>query len=763
MSLPLLLPGDVDCAGLRRHVIFAYLMAAIFSCESWAFGSLSWIYGYGSGLETIPAYRALGFSDRNFSLWSPFVAGGIDRLAFWGNADPISIELLLFNVLPVWLANGVHRFLQYFVAIFFAARVGKEELGLDWRWSAFLGMLHACFAYQTTGALLTIAGVPLLIWLLHRLAAPGRSWIAAVVSGVLFSLCTTFTFSDPYLLLFAALWLLLVSRRYSVHAARQFALFSVALLLADCPQLFAIAANGPTSHRAGWPSEQIGWSLDGLFYRQLQFDIFSQNKLLDFITQNIPPLILLLGVPLAISGLRRDDARTGAIFLRVFLIWGVLSQKWLWIGLQTAIAQALPFVNGVYMGRFFQIPAAFVIACGMTLVALMIWRHLNLAVLRISAATIGIGFAAFMVLWPKVHLFYPLGVDDWGERNYQIAALDKIRAEETEPFRVASVLPLQPAYAYAQGLETVDGWANLYPAFYRDLWYRALTPLFAELPYTRQIFGVDVGRPEDNFIFLGADLIQPGAGLLPGEDVNEALKSGFDVNRRFNLDILRLLNVKYLLSEYPLKGNGIRLVHAPAVRPDFPISRSRNTGLVQGPRRPVVSDPRWGVLAPVLQPLLDMRAAWRRDLQGKDIFVYGVDHVLPRFRLVSSVVPEATDVAVLDRLGKPGYDEAVINAADAGALEGVLKFAPGTVSLLRYTSDEIVLELEHRGRGFLVVANTWSPYWNVEIDGAPGKLIRTNNAQYGLPIGENARKVRLYYNPSYSILRLGGLLRPAYR
>jgi hypothetical protein len=754
-----LLPGDADRQGLQKHIVFALVVAALCSCESWAFGSLSWIYGYGGGLETIPAYLALDTNDRNFSLWSPFVAGGIDRLAFWGNADPVSIELLLFKLLPVWLANGLHRFLQYFVAVFFAARVGKEELGLDWRWSAFLGLLHGCFAYQTTGALLTIAGVPLLVWLLHRITAPDRSWIIAVVAGVLFSLCTTFTFSDPYLLLFAGMWLVIVGRQYSAHAGRQFVLFSVALLLADCPQLFAIAANGPTSHRAGWPIEQIGWSIDGLFYRQLQFDIFSQSKLLDFITQNIPPLTFLIGLPLALLGLRRGEARTEFVFLRIFTIWAVLSQKWLWITLQTGVAFVLPFVNGVYMGRFFQIPAAFLIACGLSLVALMIWQRLNLAALRIAAASVGIGFAAFMIAWPKVHLFYPLGVDGWGERNYQIATLDKIRAQESEPFRVASVLPLQPAYAYAQGLETVDGWANLYPAFYRDLWYRALTPLFAEVPYTRQIFGVDVGRPEDNFIFLGADLIQPGVGLLAGEDVNEALKSGFDVNRRFNLDVLRLLNVKYLLSEYPLKSNGIHLVHAPAMLPDFPISRSRNTGLVQGARRQTVPDARLGALGPAVQPLLDIRAAWRRDLQGKDIFIYGLDRALPRFRLVSSVVTEPTDVAVLDRLSKPGVDEAVINVADAGPLGGNLKFVSGTVSIVRYTSDEILLDVDHRGAGFLVIGNTWSPYWSVEIDGNPAKLIRANNAQYGLPIGESARRIRLYYNPPYSFVRLLGRLR----
>ncbi len=42
-----------------------------------------------------------------------------------------------------------------------------------------------------------------------------------------------------------------------------------------------------------------------------------------------------------------------------------------------------------------------------------------------------------------------------------------------------------------------------------------LAPLFAEIPFNRQVFGVDTGRAEDNFIFLGTDLVKPGVGLLP--------------------------------------------------------------------------------------------------------------------------------------------------------------------------------------------------------------------------------------------------------
>src|SRR4051812_47056957 len=116
----------------------ALLGAAAFSFESWALGPYSWIYAYGGGVETLPTHLALQYGDRLFSPWAPFVAGGLDRFAFWGNADPLNWETVFLALFPVWLANGLHRFVQYFIAIFFATKVCEKQLGLAPR-AALLG------------------------------------------------------------------------------------------------------------------------------------------------------------------------------------------------------------------------------------------------------------------------------------------------------------------------------------------------------------------------------------------------------------------------------------------------------------------------------------------------------------------------------------------------------------------------------------------------------------------------------------------------
>jgi len=739
----------------RRHEMkIAAIVAALFSLESWALGPLSWIYGYGSGLETIPALKALSFDGRNLSLWSPFVAGGIDRLAFWGNANPFGPEYLLFSSLPAWLANGLHRFLQYFVAVFFTIRVANEQLGLKGNWAALAGVMFGCFSYFTVGALFTLPGVPVLLWLLSRSVGTAGSYGKAVGSAILLSFATTFTFGVPYLLTFAVLWLTLLQRVSWRKAAGHFAVFSLTLMIATAPQLLAIAFNGSASHRAGWDLEPITASIDGLFYRQLQFDLFGQNRALMWVTMNIPALVFFVGLVLAWRARRIGGTpwTVAATLLPIAAIYFLLSQKWAWLLLQLAVTQIAPVASGIYMGRFFQIPAPFLIAVGITLVVRLAWlMYCEQTAIRRTLFAATAALAGFMLVAPKVHLFYDLGVNDWGQANYEVRAVDALRAQPGL-FRVASVLPLQPAYAYAQGLETVDGWANVYPAVYRDLWLRVLSPLFAELPAHRKIFGADSGRAEDNFIFLGVDLVHPSVGLLPGENVKEALRTGFDVDRRFNLNLLRMLNVRYLLSQYPLRGNGLTMVHAPDPWPTWPEYRDRNTGLVVGERRPPDMALRPGLR--LFQPFWDYFQFNRRKLNGKDVFVYELADSMERFRLVRTVMVEPNGKAVLDRLSSMNAvaldTTAVLEAVDATSLAHRDGLADGTIQVTSYKPDRIELEVSSSGNTFLVMASTWSPYWTAEVNGHKTPLIRSNHAQYGLQLGAGTHRVNLLYRPPYT-------------
>lgn len=737
----------------RREFWAAFIAAALFSIESWLLGPYSWMYGYGAGLETIPTHLALLHDDRLFSSWAPFIAGGLDRFAFWGNADPLNWETVFLSFFPVWLANGLHRFAQYLIAIYFATKLCKTQLSLNSCYAMLGGLFYGCFSYFTFGEMLALPALPMFLCLMKysRESVHGL-WLPLVI-GLAFSTFTTFTHSVPYFATFAFLWSVFVLRDASLRAAINLGLIIIGLTIGDLPQLLAALANAASSHRVGFMPESVNWSLDGLFYRQLRFDYFNQDSLAKRIAWDLPLPLLTGGAVLAayLRSKHSEFKSLGMIYLRVYAVYLLLSQRWLFVSIQNALSEWVPPVGGIFMGRFFDLPASLLIACQLALLVAMLRRKIDAhkwpnCVLTTSIVCL----VSFMLLEPKIFLFYRNGVDGWGQKNYEVKALANLKAAETEPFRVASVLPLQPAYAYAQGLETADGWANLYPRVYREYWLRVIEPLLSAVPGAKAIFDPTNGKPQDHYIFLGADLVNPQVGLLPGEDPKYAIQRGFDVEQRFNLNLLGHLNVKYLLSEFPLKGRGLELIHSPAHPPETAYMRDWATGLLSPASGPHGSS----IRAKLANAVSDLRQSMQLKAAGKDIFIYQLQSFVPRFRFANEIRVAPDGRTVLDQLTAMApetlYSTAILEQSDKGGLEQQRNLARGTISLIDYQADRIELTATAPGKAFLVIANTWSPYWTASVDGKKASLVRVNGVQLGLQLASGTHQIVLTYKPPYA-------------
>jgi hypothetical protein len=729
---------------LFRVTIFSLLVSAWLSLEFWVLGSWSWIYGYGASLETIPTYLGLSQTSSTFALWAPFVAGGVDRLSFWGNADPLNLEALLFTWFPVWGANGLHAFLQRFVAILFTALVLREQLGASPRAAALGGILHGCFSYYTVGAMFTSPAVPLFLWAVYRLQSTRFVVVGALALGAAVSTLTTFAHGVPYLAVFAFGWFIVVLGWRNPRQLAGCLVAVVTLTVFELHQTIALLYNAPFSMRAVYAAESLDFSLAGLFYYQPEFDFFNQDPILKAIAIFAPPAILIAGSAAALAG--RGTAHVRSTFWRIALLYALLSAKFLLVAVQRLASNIAPWIDGVYMGRLFMVPYPFLVAA-LTVTASQLVMHARPAVRRWLVLAAPAAIVVFMLVWPKVALWRPLMIDSWGQQHYEVAALDALKASDRGLFRVASVLDLQPAYAYAQGLEAADGWSNLYPRVYRELWLRVLAPLFQRLPRNRDIFAPATGRPQDNYIFLGSGLITPGLGALPNENTARAVIDGFDVEQRFNMNLLSLLNVKYLLSEYPLRGSQLHLVHEPDPRPSAVISHDYATGLVNSAR----SNEDFGA---------SLQHALERRRRGKEVFIYRNDAVLPRFRFVRRVEVLAGPELVLDALSAASIDDlrvtAFVEGADAPPLGQPAGGSAGAIAVAQYRPDEIVLSVDQVRRNEVLVASmTWNPFWTATINGRRLPVVRVNHAQFAVAIAPPGGRLVLRYEPPYKFLRPG--------
>lgn len=702
-------------------------------------------------LETLPFHLGLQRSGSVWSFWAPFIAGGADRLAAWGNADPFNLEPLLLHFLPVWAANGVHTFLQRFIAFVFTCLVARDGLKLEARWCLACGTAHLALSYYTFGAMLTSPSLAFIVWGLDQASRARRPLLAAAAIGLLASPLTSFVHGVPYLLAAAAGWFLFVVPRRNFRVANVFFVFALTFTACKSPQLIALLCQAGDSSRAQYPAEEYKLSLPSLFYLEPEFDLFNQDQYLKLVGIWVPlASALVLSVATMVSTGWRNDAPT-RIGARIACLYGLLSLKFLWGAIVLRLASLAPWITGINLGRFFTVPYPLLAALMVALAMRVIWRLIAPSPWSGLLRAPSFVAIAILLLWPKASLWRDLMVDSPGFAALENPQLQNLRSRDVTVFRVASVLDLQPAMAYANGLETVDGWANLNSGRYRRLWLRLIEPLLQEMPGNKTIFASEGGRPQDAYIFLGTSLLNPGLGVLPGEDLELARRQGFDLNRRFRLNLLSLLNVKYVLAEQPLRGTGLVQIEGPAVPPPA-ICRDYATGKINFPHR------RWTTA--LGRPDLaawwaDTREGYERKLHAPQLFIYENRNVLPRFRCVEQLHVLETSAGVLDSLASQSESSmrtVAVAARPDLAKEPASSFTAAEVALVARSCDQVQLAVSGRGDRLLVTSMVYNRYWRAKVDGGLRPVIPLNGAFFGVILTGDDKSVEFDYAPPYKLL-----------
>ena len=101
-----------------------------------------------------------------------------------------------------------------------------------------------------------------------------------------------------------------------------------------------------------------------------------------------------------------------------------------------------------------------------------------------------------------------------------------------------------------------------------------------------------------------------------------------------------MLNLKYLLSEYPLQGRRLEIIHGPDPWPARAISRDYATDRINTPRLWVKRQGPWETGKVVLK---DLEEAFQRKRGGEENFIYRNAAALPQYRLVSRLVVLQSD------------------------------------------------------------------------------------------------------------------------
>jgi hypothetical protein len=686
---------------LRHAALLFFLWALWLSAPYWVLGPDSYIRLHNNGDANLPAMLALprNLAQGQFGLWAPQWAAGVDRLA---QGTTNSLLTLLFLLLPGWAAYAAIMLLQRFLAGYFTWRLLRDDLGTGPASALFAGLSYALFCQAALNHSwagftlydgLGVPAFPLVLWLLSRLGEKPSlpSALLAVVAGTLFGLTSplvTALFLAPLILF----WFVVVSPRRTPGSWVGIALFAAAWALGTLPSVLPGLAVVPQSQRADVAFAQV-WGLRSHIY----------TAALE-VRDNLLPILL------ALAGL------VAARFRAHRLLWLVLAAAF--CGLMEIVYGPLAHV----LARYARIFAEFQMERFNLLVPLLTLAAAALALdhFRQASAKTGralalaaIALVVLQSLWVLVRIRREMHQGRTFATYYRNPELERLARQNAgaPPFRVATiavgdVLPLfPPGAAWAYGLETADGFLNLHSRRYKDFWEQVIAPELRQDP------------ARANFVrHWGAQLYL----FTPG---NSCPSGPVPFREYYDLDLLSLANVRYLISPVPVSDERLKLLSAPAT--DAPSTPA----MIGGPAS--VPCPRRG------------------------LYVYENGGVLPRFFLANKVRVFDDREQFLAALAVAGREElsstVFVDAASARALPlARLGSQTGSVRLLRYSADRIELEVEAASPSVLMVADSYSPYWHAWLDGAETRLFPADHAFQGVLVETGRHAVVLRYRPEYA-------------
>jgi hypothetical protein len=285
------------------------------------------------------------------------------------------------------------------------------------------------------------------------------------------------------------------------------------------------------------------------------------------------------------------------------------------------------------------------------------------------------------------------------------------------PVRVET-FQIIPNHLHAYGLETAGGYQAMQALRYYEFWAKMAEPWASSIGPESRFYSQFVKRRnllESDMMFRDDRL-----WLFPDNYQPE-----WDLSKLYNLNFLSLANVGYLLSKERLTDPSLIAVREMA--------------------RP------WSALSKREKARINVRG----NFAGREhLFIYRNQNVFPRFFTVTNIKPFKTGKAVLAAMGEASIKELrstafVENNALPSGLSIEKAYGNAEIRLDHYENDVIRLSIKSKKPAILIVTNSFSPFWIVEIDGKTGEIFPAYHAFWGVYLPDGAKSVVFRYDPPY--------------
>jgi hypothetical protein len=672
-------------------ILFGGAWVLVATMEFWVFGPWSFIaisneLDYGP-----PLYRYLN-DWHGTGIYSHAYAGGNDIYGMNATGGQyISLERLFLQAFPLWIAHGIQKIIAValsFAGIYKISRSFKDiDRSLAAALAAFYTLTYEFIINTTWFSGFGYAIIPLAVYFVVLRAGDKKLYLAGVTAIAFIQTISTDPFHSVLVLLFCiALVGLYLKAKYFAQICFAIVIIVIALLLNWHEVLYGVATISPTTQRFN-----LGANSDFT-------DIFS---LVHMAGQT--SILIIAAVALASSAaVNYRVAGKQVVFFLLALLTGVFLANIPWDQIGLKLVAGLNF-------RYLESSVALV-----TTILLLDGAKNFIQAQRIGSISLGkkvrlrhfslliIALAIGQLCWYKAYNA-SVWLSEGGLANVPPnAAHLGLSTSPNPPYRVVSVpYRLPPNIAPALGLHAFDGLVNLAPVSAQQYW----------------TFGVNriPGSKDPNKTDYGV------SSQLNQNSIDSKCCSYYEFTKYADIDLLRIANVKYILSVLPLVGESLIQVSGP--RGPSPVPRRTS-----------------GIMARI-NGYLDL------NFKKAPVRVYEIPDPLPR------VFGAAETIFVERNLSVIKFIEMVAANADrkvAILREGILKnpsarFANLKVEDYRLVEDGFDINVDAPNGGLLIINVPHNPFWVASADRADIKTFPANLIHTGTVVPAGAKSIKIRY------------------
>ena len=677
-----------------RHVsIFFAVWAAAFSLEYFILGPASYISMETDGrFFTFLYYLANNFNGLRFS---HELAGGQDVWAFMPGGQYFSPERLLLNIFDPWVVLLLHKLmvgaLGFFGCYLLARRFDGENRAISVAVAAFFPVSHLYLLDYSVEFSTGFAAIP---WGVY--ACTVRTRQKGFIFWVL--LASVILAAAPPVKVFPALFLALVGfalLRPDIDYRKAVAGFSfiVAVSILNWHEvLYAYLQISPFASRG------VGLNSGAVTMAGIIPEAFTALKDLWLSIILMVPT-WLLAASMIVLAVTRDRFFLKSLGVLVwFFVTIVLVNVFPWQIVGMGFMKALEHDNMRLSLAVLAVPIAaraLALICAPKSDPTVFSRFLrpDVAILAIALS---------ILTWNKflnASKFVAFG----GQTNrLEYRDLKNPVWKSADDYRVVTPFgtPRPNVTAAYYGLDSFDGSSLLQPKTWNDYW-RSIRRLPA---------------------FKGSGGSRTPARITP--DWRFLNGQTYDIAAHVRLDLLRIANVRYVLSALPLKGDGLKLIVTPKAGEHI--------------RTPA------GTFASKAD-YVSYRI--RRIFDPGRYFIYELSSALPKVFVARGIETVAGNIAMdvlSDRVEATALSRTIIvSQTDARRLGQPRDMK---IEAAQKVADGYDITIDAPRGGILVLNNNYLPFWQARADGRPLTIVPANAIHMAITVPPGAREITVRYS-----------------